>query len=68
MARKVKQPQFDIRREPSGVPMTDLIEISGWLGTYRERMRLANNGDHREFANEMRHWIDPSLQRRIEFT
>jgi hypothetical protein len=62
MVRKVEQLQFDIRRESSGVSITDLNEIGGWLGTYRERMRLAGSKDHQELANEMRRWSDPSLQ------
>jgi len=66
MARKVQQLQFDIRRESSGVSITDLNEIGGRLGTYRERMRLAGSKDRQELANDMRRWSDPSLRHGAE--
>src|SRR3979409_766262 len=39
MARSSGQPQPDLPHEPDSI--TDPVEISFWLGTYRERRRLA---------------------------
>jgi hypothetical protein len=68
MARNVKQLQRVRRPEP--MPnidsVTDLVEISVWLGTYRERMRQACSADQPELANQVRRWNDRLLQRRAE--
>ena len=48
---KVRQAQQHLQQEPSNInSITDLVEISMWLGTYRERMRLARSEDQQELA------------------
>jgi hypothetical protein len=63
--RKFKQ-QFEVRKKPSVVTLADLDEISGWLGTYRERMARARTEDQRELANPVVLWDDSSSQRQAE--
>ena len=58
--------KIDSRQEPEVDSITDLVEISGWLGTYRERMRIALTDDQPEPANRMGRWNDRLLQRRAE--
>jgi hypothetical protein len=54
---KVRQAQQHLQQEPSNIDsITDLVEISVWLGTYRERMRLARSEDQQELADNARHW------------
>jgi hypothetical protein len=65
MARKIKL-RIDIRHEPDFDSITDLVEISGWLGTYRERMRIARTDDQAELASRTGRWNDRLLQRRAE--
>ncbi len=60
MGRKVTQ-------EPSNInSITDLVEISMWLGTYRERMRLARPEDQQELADNAHGWSNRLAQRRAE--
>jgi hypothetical protein len=60
---KVRQAQ----QEQSNInAITDLVEISMWLGTYRERMRLARSEGQRELADNARRSSDPLVQRRAE--
>ena len=66
MARKVKQAQLQEDPPPNVESMTDLVEISVWLGTYRERMRIARSEDQQELANNVKRWDDRMLQRRAE--
>ena len=66
MARKVKQAQLQEDPLPNVESMTDLVEISVWLGTYRERMRIARSEDQQELANNVKRWDDRMLQRRAE--
>jgi hypothetical protein len=68
MARKVKQRQLEIPEEssPDVDSVTELVEISVWVGTYRERMRVARTEDQAELANTLRRWNDRWLQRRAE--
>jgi hypothetical protein len=57
---KVRQAQ----EEPSNInSFTDLVEISMWLGTYRERMRLAGPGDQQELADNAHRSSDGLVQR-----
>jgi len=64
---KVKQAQQHLQQEPSNVDsITDLVEISVWLGTYRERMRLARSEDQQELADNARRWNARLAQRRAE--
>jgi hypothetical protein len=51
-------------RPPNIDSVTDLVEITGWLGTYRERLRLARAEDRQELAADVRRWTDPLHQRR----
>ena len=51
MARKVKQAQLQEDPPPNVESITDLVEISVWLGTFRERMRLARTEDPQELTN-----------------
>jgi hypothetical protein len=54
---KVKQAQQHLQQEPSNIDsITDLVEISVWLGTYRERMRLAGSEDQQDRADNARRW------------
>jgi uncharacterized protein YueI len=64
MARSGNQPQPDLPQEP--VSITDPVEISFWLGTYRERRRLALSEDQREPVQNVRHSNGRLLQRREE--
>jgi hypothetical protein len=68
MARKVKQarPSRQEGPPPNIDSVSDLVEISVWLGTYRERMRIARSEDQDELAKEVRRWNDHLLQRRAE--
>jgi hypothetical protein len=55
------------RQEPSNInSITDLVEISMWLGTYRERMRLARSEGKQEFADNARRSSDRLVRRRAE--
>jgi hypothetical protein len=68
MARKVERAR-SARQEgppPNIDSVSDLVEISVWLGTYRERMRIARSEDQDELAKEVRRWNDHLLQRRAE--
>ena len=56
MGNNVKQTQ----QEPS----TDSVEFSMWLGTYRERMRLAGSEDQQEPADNAGGWSDRPVRRR----
>jgi hypothetical protein len=64
---KVRQAQQHQQQEPSNInSITDLVEISMWLGTYRERMRLAQSEDQQELADNAGRWSDRLVQRRAE--
>jgi hypothetical protein len=64
---KVRQAQQHLQQEPSNInSITDLVEISMWLGTYRERMRLARSEDQQELADNARRWSDRLVQRRAK--
>jgi hypothetical protein len=68
MARKVKRAR-PARQElppPNIDSVSDLAEISVWLGTYRERMRIARSEDQNELAEDVRRWNAHLLQRRAE--
>jgi hypothetical protein len=62
MARSGDRPQPDLPDEP--VSITDPVEISFWLGTYRERRRLALSEDQPEPVQNVRHSNGGLLQRR----
>ena len=64
MAQDVKEAQPD--QVPNVESVSDLVEITRWLGTYRERLRLASTDNQPELANHMRRWKDRLLQRRAE--
>jgi hypothetical protein len=55
---------------PRAVPdlgaVTDLDEISEWLGTYRDRLRLAHPEEQPELTSHVRRWSDRLQQRRAE--
>ena len=64
---KVKQAQQHLQLKPSNIDsITDLVEISVWLGTYRERMRLAHSEDQQELAGNARRWNARLAQPRAE--
>jgi hypothetical protein len=55
------------QQDPSNInSITDLVEISMWLGTYRERMRLSRAEDQKELADNARRSSDRLVQRRAE--
>jgi hypothetical protein len=61
IGHKVRHAQQD----PSNInSITDLVEISMWLGTYRERMRLSRAEDQKELADNARRSSDRLVQRR----
>jgi hypothetical protein len=63
IGHKVRHAQQD----PSNInSITDLVEISMWLGTYRERMRLSRAEDQKELADNARRSSDRLVQRRAE--
>ena len=68
MAHKLKQPQLKHQAPPPTHPgsISDLVETSVWLGTYRERMRIANVENQPELATDVRRWTEPVQQRRAE--
>jgi len=66
MARKREKVQSDLRQEPQPNSTIDLIEIGDWLGTYRERFRVAHSGDSQELLRNVRRRSDRSSERRVE--
>jgi hypothetical protein len=46
--------------------VTDLDEICEWLGTYRERLRLARPEERSELSSHVRQWSDRLQQRGAE--
>jgi outer membrane PBP1 activator LpoA protein len=52
--------------EPHVDSVTDLAEICGWLGTYRERLRKARDEDRQQVTNGVTRWTVRYQQRRSE--
>jgi hypothetical protein len=67
MARKVAALEHHDGR-PNIDSIHDLVEITGWLGTYRERLRLARHEDRQELAADVVRWTDRLKQRRAELS
>jgi hypothetical protein len=61
-----KQGQVDVQVEtPRNLKsIRDLVEMSVWLGTYGERMRLASSEDQQQLAENVRRGNDRLLHRR----
>jgi hypothetical protein len=69
-----------MRKRQSGAPtvvalpaasvarMDSLDEISGWLGTFRERLRLARNGESRQFEATLSRLEARYKERRAELS
>jgi hypothetical protein len=51
---------------PPAEAVTDLGEICDWLGTYRERLRVARGEDRQEMAGHVARWTVRYQQRRSE--
>jgi hypothetical protein len=51
---------------PSTESVTDLAEISEWLGTFRERLREAREEDRQQLADHVTRWTVRYQQRRSE--
>jgi hypothetical protein len=52
--------------EPPADTITDLGEISDWLGTYRERLREARDEDRQQLTSGVTRWTVRYQQRRSE--
>jgi hypothetical protein len=63
MSRKVRHPELPAIRVDS---VDDLAEISSWLGTYKERLRLARDKNELGLSEDVRRWSQRLDQRRAE--
>ena len=61
-------PNAESRLQPSGPveSVDDLAEISSWLGTYKERLRLARAEDREGLAGDVHRWDSRLKERRAE--
>jgi hypothetical protein len=64
MSRKIRHPQLEPAVRADSVD--DLEEISSWLGTYKERLRLARDRNEPGLTQDVRRWTDRLDQRRAE--
>jgi len=61
-------PKAESRLQPSPATGTvdDLAEISSWLGTYKERLRLARADEREGLASDVHRWDSRLKERRAE--
>ena len=55
-----------VGQEPHADTVTDLDEICGWLGTYRERLKEARAEDRQGLTGDLTRWTIRYQQRRSE--
>ena len=56
-----------LSRQQAGIAsMDNLDEIVGWLGTFRERLRLAHDSDRAEYEAVLQHLEARYRERRAE--
>ena len=55
-----------VQQEPQAETVSDLAEICGWLGTYRERLKNANAEDRQALTGNLTRWTVRYQQRRSE--
>ncbi len=66
MASKVWGPENEAEDVPRVESVTDLGEIADWLGTFRERLKQAHDGDRERLASQVTRWTIRYQQRRSE--
>ena len=61
-------PNAESRLQPSAPvgSVDDLAEISSWLGTYKERLRLARAEEREGLASDVHRWDSRLKERRAE--
>jgi hypothetical protein len=61
-------PHADPRLQPSAPidSVDDLAEISSWLGTYKERLRLARAEERASLTTDVHRWDSRLKERRAE--
>ena len=61
-------PEHEVQSQPTAPidSFDDLEEISSWLGTYKERLRLARAEERQTVAGDVERWDSRLRQRRGE--